>query len=152
MGETQPGGHVRFDFDGSLALARRLWVLADELEAEDRGREVEFDAAVGRWRGAHGNEFRNRREIERTSRGHVAAGLRDDAHAWARAWAAALDQQNKNNRAAAVERAREERNLLEKGWDATFGKDDSEQEVPVPSPVRVPAPPRFAPTATEMSF
>ena len=152
MGDTRGGGRVQFDFEGSLALARQLWALADEVDSADRARESQFDDAMVKWRGAYADEFRNRRETERISKGNVVAGLREDAEAWAQAWASALDQQNRNNRAAAVERVREERNIFEKGWDATFGQDDSDREVPMPEPVRVPIPPRFEPTATERIF
>jgi hypothetical protein len=152
MGGVSAGGRVQFDFEGSLALARRLWALADDLEAAERHRESDFDVAMASWRGEHAQRFRGRRETERLSKRNVVAGLRDDAQGWARAWASALDQQNRNNWAAQVERVRDDRNLLEKGWDATFGKDDSDESVPKPAPVRVPTAPDFRPTATEVRF
>ena len=63
-----------------------------------------------------------------------------------------MDQQNKNNRAAEVTRIREDRAWYEKGWDATFGEDDSDDQVPEPEAVSVPTPPSFAATATETTY
>jgi len=150
--DVRAGGRVQFDWDGSLALARKLWSLADDLQDEDTGRETQFDTAKAKWLGTYGEQFAERRSTERSSRTNVISGLRDDARAWAEAWAQAMDQQNKNNRAAEVERVREDRNFLEKGWDSTFGSDDSDDEVPVPDSVAVPTPPGFAPTASEKTY
>jgi hypothetical protein len=152
MGDVRAGGRVQFDFEGSLVLARQLWALADDLESEDRRREADVDVALGSWRGEYATRFRGRRETERTSKRNVVAGLRADAEAWAKAWATAMDQQNRNNWAAEVERVRDHRNFIEKGWDATFGKDDSDESVPKPGPVRVPAAPDFRATASEVRF
>lgn len=146
------GGRIAFDFEGSLQLARQLWQLAESLETEDAGRETQFDTAKAKWEGKYGTQFVGRRADERTSRTNVASGLRTDAREWARAWARAMDQQNKNNRAAEVERVREDRGMLEKGWDATFGEDDSDDQVPMPEAVPVPQPPGFAPTAEEITY
>src|SRR6188472_931146 len=98
------GGRVKFDFEGSLELARQLWALAADVETADAGRQKDFDVAKAKWSGAYGDEFATRRDAELSSRVNVARGLRRDANAWAAAWATALEQQNKNNRAAEVER------------------------------------------------
>lgn len=152
MGDPQGGGRIRFDFDGSLELARRLWSLADDLVDEDNGREGEYDTAMAKWEGPYGVEFAGRRTDERSSRTAVVTGLRADARSWAAAWAAALDQQNKNNRAAAVQHERDSRNIFEQGWDATFGEDDSDEQVAQVPDVPVPTPPLFNATATETTF
>mgnify|MGYP001057108031 CR=1 FL=1 len=152
MGDVKAGGRVQFDWDGSLELARKLWALADDLTDEDAGRETQFDTAKAKWRGTYGEQFADRRVTERSSRTNVVTGLRDDARAWAKAWAQAMDQQNKNNRAAEVERVSDDRGLLEKGWDSTFGSDDSDDKVPMPESVPIPTPPGFAPTATEVTY
>jgi hypothetical protein len=143
----QIGGAVDFDFAGSLELARRLWSLAADLRTEDIGRGTEADTAKAKWEGAYGEEFAQRRETERTSRTNVAQGLEDDARSWAQAWATAMDQQKKNNRLVEVERIRDDRGMWERGWDSTFGEDDSDDQVPMPDPVSVPQPPSFAATA-----
>lgn len=149
---VEPGGRVKFDFEGSLQLARQLWSLADDLEREDDGRETQYETAKAKWLGTYAAQFVSRRETERTSRSNVVAALKADAKAWAKAWATAMDQQNKNNRAAEVQRVSDERPWWEKGWDATFGEDDSESKVPHPEPVPVPTPPHFAATATETRY
>ena len=146
------GGRVQFDFEGSLALARELWAFADEVDTERATRESNFDIASASWRGSYADEFGKRRETERASERAVVVALREDAEAWAKAWAAAMDQQNKNNRVAEVERRSRDRNLLEKAWDSTFGEDDSEQSVPMPAPVPVPTAPAFRPTACEVTY
>lgn len=152
MGDPRPGERVVFDFDGALALARQLWALAIEVRTEDNGRAGDAEQARAKWLGTYATQFDGRRDTERSSRINVAAGLRNDARAWAQAWAAALDQQNKNNRAAEVQRVRDDRNIFEKGWEATFGEDTSEQEVAAVPHVPVPRPPDFAPTATEKTY
>lgn len=152
MGDVKAGGRVAFDWDGSLELARKLWALADDLTHEDAGRENQYDTAKAKWEGKYGEQFADRRTTERASRTNVVAGLRDDARAWAKAWAQAMDQQNKNNRAAEVERVSDDRGLIEKGIDATVGEDNSDDKVPMPEAVPVPTPPGFAPTATEVTY
>jgi hypothetical protein len=152
MGDPRPGERVVFDFAGALELARQLWSMADDLQEEDGGRTDDADLARLKWEGAYAIEFDGRREDERTSRLNVWVGLRDDARSWAEAWAAALHQQNLNNRAQAVQDERDNRGFWEKGWDATLGEDDSESQVaPVPD-VPVPQPPSFAATATETTY
>jgi hypothetical protein len=149
---VEGGGRVQFDFDGSLALARQLWALADDLVLEDGGREQQYDTAVAKWEGRHGVDFVGRRSTERSSRWRVVEALKDDANLWAEAWARALNQQNKNNRAAEVERIRDDRSGFTKLVDATVGEDDSDDKVPMPEYPAVPTPPGFAPTATEVSY
>ena len=60
----------------------------------------QYDTAKAKWLGTYGEQLADRRSTERSSRTNVITGLRDDARAWAKAWAQAMDQQNKNNRAA----------------------------------------------------
>ncbi|QGG93641.1 hypothetical protein [Actinomarinicola tropica] len=141
------GDAVGFDFEGSLQLARQLWQLADLIQSEDADREVDADTATAKFEGPHADSFVARREQERTSRTTVISALRDDARNWAEAWATAMDQQNKNNRAARVEEIRENRGALERFGDLFVG-DDSDEQVPMPDPVAVPSAPDFAPTAT----
>lgn len=152
MSDIDPGGRVDFDFDGSLELARTLWTLAEDLEQEDSGRATQSETALARWEGPYATQFAQRCATERASATNVAAGLRQDAEAWAAAWVEAMHQQNKNNRAAEVQRVRDDRGLLEKGWDATFGEDDSESQVGEVQRPATPRPPHFSPTATEQVF
>lgn len=152
MGDVTDGGRVQFDFVGSLALARRLWAIGEELQTEDTGRETEFDTARAKWEGAYAGQFDGRRATERSSRAKVIVGLHEDAKAWARAWAQAMNQQNRNNRAAEVERVRDDRGFFERAYDSTFGKDDSDEQVPMPNPVPVPTAPGFEPTVCETTY
>lgn len=157
---VEAGGRVQFDFDGSLQLARQLWKLADDLLTEDGKRETDYDTAVAKWEGAYGEEFVGRRSDERTSKWRVWSELRSDARLWAQSWAGAMDQQNKNNRAARVNELEEEkrnnRSWAERNIGDRFVGDDSreqaESEVPEPAPVPVPTPPSFAATATETRY
>jgi hypothetical protein len=152
MGDPRPGERVDFDFDGALVLARKLWAMSIDLREEDEGRGTDAEGARLKWKGAYATQFDSRRSTEHTSRINAAAGLREDARSWAQAWATALDQQNKNNRAQAVQDARDDRGFFERGWDATLGEDDSESEVAQVPEVPVPQPPGFAPTATETTY
>lgn len=152
MADIEPGGKVDFDFDGSLELARSLWALAEDLEREDGGRERQSETALAKWKGPYATQFTQRCSTERASAANVVDGLQRDARAWADAWVEAMHQQNKNNRAAEVERVRDDRGLLEKGWDATFGEDDSESEVTDADRPATPQPPQFNPTATPQVF
>lgn len=146
------GGRVGFDFEGSLELARMLWALADEVEVEDDARERRYDTAMAKWRGPHADQFVDRRSTERSSRGNVVESLRDGANSWAEAWAVAMDQQNKNNRAARVEEIRADRSWMERNVGDRIMGDDSDDQVPMPEAPATPSPPAFAPTATEIRY
>lgn len=153
MGDIDPGGTVDFDFEGSLELAKQLWSLAEELEREDRGRGRQGETALEKWRGPYATQFAQRRATEEASALNVVDGLRTDARAWATAWVDAMEQQNKNNRAAKVDQVRDDRGLLEKGWDEYgFGEDDSESKVAAAERPATPRPPSFAPTASFQDF
>lgn len=153
MGDIDPGGKVDFDFEGSLELAEKLWALADELEREDRGRQRQAETALARWSGPYATQFAQRRSTEEASALNVINGLRADAEAWAVAWVDAMEQQNKNNRAAAVQQHRDDRNWFHKQWDEHgFGEDDAESQVGAAERPPTPRDPSFAPTATFQDF
>lgn len=145
------GDVVDFDFEGSLQLARRLWTMAEEIQAEDIDRNADFTTAKARFEGPHAESFVARREEERTSRTTVIESLREDARQWASAWADAMHQQNKNNRAAKVEQIRADRHWGERFIDSFVG-DDSEEQVPVPERPQNPWPPEFGPTASLIDY
>lgn len=155
MGDSdyRAGGRVDFDFEGSLELARQLWALAEELEQEDAGRTGQSETALAKWQGPYATEFAQRCNTERSSAANVIQGLQRDAQTWAAAWAAAMAQQNQNNRAAAVQRHRDDRWWGEKLWDEYGGGEDTaEEEIPAAQAPAVPRPPHFQPTATEQVF
>src|SRR5699024_934588 len=103
------GERVVFDYEGSLQLARMLWSLADDLRSEAIEREGAAQVALEKWKGRYAGEFGERNSAETSSRLEVAHQLREDARNWAKAWQAALDQQNKINRIKKVQQVSDER-------------------------------------------
>ncbi len=148
------GGRVQFDFDGALRLARKLWALADEIDVRRRSRRSNANSARAKWEGPLVSEFDALDESEWANAEKIAQQLRDEARLWGEAWAGAMNQQNKNNRMAEVERVRDERGRLEKLNDTVnpFASDDSDDQVPMPPYPAVPGPAGFAPTATEIRY
>lgn len=134
---------VRFDFEGSLRLARSLWAYADELEAAKGVRRTDADGALRSWKGPYGDEFRERTDEEQQTIRALIAGLRSDADAWAGAWKAAMDEQNRRLYARRVDALKAERSKLEKVGDFLTGFDYP----PEPPPVPKPAPAMFHATA-----
>lgn len=137
---------MQFDYDGSLALARRLWDTADRFIGAAQERDVARAEAVQRWEGPYAEVFASVRVTdENDSCCNVMAALQEEAVNWAYAWATAVDDQNRIEWAEAVEQERTQRSSLEKFGDWWVG-DDSTKQVPEPAPVAVPEPPGFTPT------
>lgn len=146
---TTAAGKVEFDFVGSLELARQLWQLAAEVERVNGARQKAYETAKTKWLGAYGDEFVTRRDAETSSSSNIVVGLQDGAKSWAQAWAKAMDQQNKNNRAAKVKEISDRRSNAERFTDfAIVRRDDSDDQVPKVPQVAVPVPPLFLATAT----
>ena len=143
---------VRFDFDGSLRLARRLWALADQLEAARASRANDADVARRGWRGRYAEEFERRMADESAGFTNVAHSLRDEARGWAASWKSAMDEQNRRNRARQVDAVRAHRSWLERMGDRIKGSDDSDSEVPQAPVADTPQPPHFAPTQREVTY
>lgn len=153
MSGIDPGGQVDFDFDGALELARSLWALAEEVSEEEQGRQQDAETALARWAGPYALQFTERRANEFQSSMNVWNGLRANAEAWAAAWVDAMEQQNKNNRAAAVQEHRDDRSWIHRQWDEKgFGEDDSESKVAAAQRPATPRPPSFTPTASFQDF
>ena len=153
MSDIDPGGRVDFDFDGALELARKLWALADQVSQEEQGRQRDATTALAKWAGPHATRFAERRGAEFQSSMNVWTGLRENAQAWAAAWVDAMEQQNKNNRAAAVQQHRDDRSWIHEQWDEHgFGEDDSESQVAAAERPPTPTPPSFTPTASLQDF
>ena len=97
----------KFDWYGSLSLARQLWAYADDLEAaattrierRRRGPQVVARASTPTSSSSAAND-------EQTSLTNVVAGLRNEATGWAQAWKLAMDQQNRVLYARKVKRGR----------------------------------------------
>jgi hypothetical protein len=143
VGISANGADVRFDYDGSLRLARALWAFADELEEAKGARQREVLAALRTWRGPYGDEFRDRSHDEQTSIASLVAALRTEADQWAAAWKAAMDEQNRRLYARKVDRMKKDRSTLDKVGDFFTGFDYP----PEPPAVPKPAPAGFYPTA-----
>lgn len=136
---------VEFDFDGALRLARRLWALAEYLQALQSNRADSAEVALRRWTGPRATAFSGRHADEQQSFGHVVAGLQSEAMAWAAAWQQAMTQQNWVLYARAERANKADRSNLEKVWGGLVGHDDLP---PLPEQVMVPKSPSFSPTAT----
>ena len=134
---------VVFDFDGSLALARSLYDVAADLEGVSVGRRALAGSALADWRGVYADEFTGRMDHEQRSGAAVAVQLRAEADGWAEEWRKAMDQENWDRYAAAVNRAKWKKGLLDKIGDAFFGDDDLPK---TPRPAARPSGPMFAPT------
>ena len=136
---------VRFDYVGSLQLARRLWALAGDVDTI-RGRRVSLaEAALTDWLGAYGTQFAERINSENAQASTIANELRTAAEQWAIRWAEAMNEQNNINHARETERIEDERS----GWDnfvgGMFGHDDLP---PSPPSIDVPSAPSFYATGT----
>jgi hypothetical protein len=136
-------GDVRFDWTGSLRVARRLWALADEIEATMSSRVGHAEYALVDWLGAYGTQFADRVNDETAGAGAVVAGLREGANGWAFQWKSAMDEQNRRLHARAEQRAKDDRNIGEQVWGFFAGHDDLP---PKPSEAAIPTPPSFAAT------
>ncbi|HWL38320.1 MAG TPA: hypothetical protein VNQ77_19185 [Frankiaceae bacterium] len=143
---------VRFDFEGSLALARRLWALADELESARTRRAADADAARHEWRGRYADEFNRRMADEATGFVNVVHGLREEARGWAASWKRAMDEQNRRNRARQVDAVRADRGWFERNVADRFTGDHSDDEVPEAPEADVPQPPYFTATQREVTY
>ncbi len=134
---------VRFDYPNSLVLARRLWEVADELDALATQRRLAGTEALVDWLGPLGVEFAARIDTETRDLGRLAGELRAGAHGWAQAWANALNEQNRRLFARACEVVRSRRSSVDRFVGFFAGHDD----LP-PEPYHRPPPtaPRFLPT------
>lgn len=135
---------VKFDYEGALSLARNLWAYADDIEAAASGRLTSAATALKDWKGAYGDEFAGRANLEQTDLATVVAGLRTEADGWAIAWKDAMDEQNRRLYARKVDKMKDDRSTLGKIGDFFTGFDYP----PEPAPVAKPAPAGFYATAS----
>lgn len=136
---------VRFDFEGSLNLARRLWALADEVDTLMANRVSLARAALSTWLGVYGTQFAGRIETEATSSTGIANELRGAATGWATCWQQAMDEQNRVLYAREVKQVEDERSGWDSFWGGLTGHDDLPDQ---PSPVATPSAPGFHATAS----
>ena len=145
----EAGPDVRFDFEGSLALARRLWELADQIETQMDARVLLASDALSTWLGAYGTDFAGRIDTEFADIAGIAGQLRAGAYGWAANWKAAMDQQNRVLYARRVKQVESDRSLLDKGIGFFAGHDDLPPE---PEPAATPAAPGFRPTRSFVRY
>lgn len=142
-----PGLHAEaglvFDYTGMLALARRLWSLAEEVWAAMASRTSLAGPAQANFAGGYANQFRDCLGDEQTHATRVAAALRSDADLCAQAWQKAMDEENRRRWAAQVEALKKQRSLVQEAWDHWFGT----RFPPEPGGVARPRAPGYIPTA-----
>ena len=145
----EAGAGVRFDFSGSLLLARRLWALSEQIETLMTNRATLAADALATWLGVYGTEFAGRVETEATDIARIAGELQTAAYGWASCWQQAMDQQNRILHAREVERVEDDRSVAASIWGGVVGHDDLPDQ---PAPVRRPSAPGFAATATLVRY
>ena len=142
---------VRFDFFGALKLARELWQLADSIESSRRQRDSHAATALRAWAGPLRNTFLESATTESQNSATVVGLLREEANAWARLWASAMDEQNRRNRAAKERTISAERSVGEQFIDL-FKGDDSGSHLASAPVAAIPQPPGFVATQREVFF
>ena len=140
---------VRFDFDGSLALARRLWRFADALDELGRARGEQGALALTTFTGVYGREFAERLSAEVQELGVAARELRAAADAWAQAWAHAVNEQNRRLFARECDRIERDRSLLDDVMGFLGGHHDLPRQ---PPELGAPRPPHFAATGSLVRY
>ena len=140
---------VRFDFDGSLGLARRLWRFADELDELGSNRRNQAEQALTTFTGVYGREFAQRISDEVHDLERAAVELRIAASAWAQAWARAINEQNRRLFARECERIERKRSLLDDVTGFFSGHHDLPSQ---PRERGVPQPPHFAATGSFVRY
>lgn len=137
------GRDIRFDYDGSLSLARRLWSFAAELDDLQRNRRRSAEDALVGWLGRYGTEFGGRVSDEVADLAVTVEDLRAAAVQWGAAWAHAVNEQNRRTHAREVVRVKNSRSWVDSFTGFFTGHDDLP---PDPSEVGAPQPPHFQPT------
>lgn len=143
------GPAVVFDFTGSLELARRLWSMADELDALLGLRRTLGTEALAHWQGVYAVEFVERLDDELTTGSTLVGQLRGEAGGWATEWQKAMDQENWNRYAAAVQRVEDGRGWGDKIGGFFTGHDDLP---PTPTGAGLPAASNFLPTRSFANY
>jgi hypothetical protein len=140
---------VQFDYERALRLARRLWVLADQVDQTMRSRQDLTIDARKDFTGTYADQFAQRLDEEVTGGPGVAQALRRDAQLCAGVWKRAMDEENRHLYGRHIDHLKKQRSVLESLWDSAFGYRGFPPE---PDPVPLPQPPLFLPTADKVSF
>ncbi|MGH2719317.1 MAG: hypothetical protein ACRDJU_12155 [Actinomycetota bacterium] len=147
--QVKAGHDVVFDFEGALALARRLYALADQLASVGATRQRGAEGASVGFVGSYAQAFSGRLATEAANVSAVAAGLRGDAGTLAAMWKTEMDNENRVRYARhvdALKSARSEVSQIEDWLTGTF------HYPPEPAGVALPQPPAFAPTAELVAY
>jgi len=142
-------GSVRFDFRGSLDLARSLWRLADDVDQLLSSRASTASTALNSWSGRFAQQFAERANDEQSIGATLVQLLRTDAHGWSQAWTAAMDEQNRVLYAQEKKRVENDRSNLDKIGGFFTGHDDLP---PMPRSAAVPQSPYFFPTRSFVRY
>ena len=143
---------VKFDFDGALPLARKLWQLADDIRTLKTGRASLATTALTTWKGKFADDFTQWQSDEESALDTCETQLRSAAEAWGESYAKAVNEQNMvlyTRKVAEIKKAQDDRNLLEDAGHAlgsALGLNDGDKLPKDPSghPCPVPRGPGFA--------
>lgn len=145
MGGLSTASDVRFDYEASLQLARRLYALGDEVDQLMTNRETLSETALKDWLGPYGTEFSGRIDSEGTQARSIATQLREGARQWAVRWAEAMNEQNSILLAREIKRVEDSRS----GWDNFMGGMFGHDDLPsAPPTLDVPSAPNFFATGS----
>jgi hypothetical protein len=138
-------GNVRFDFDGALVLAQRLWALGSRIDDTVSARAAAAQTAEQEWHGAYATQFDDRINQSTSEGSQLAASASGLAKLFAEAWAHAATQQRWNDRATWIQNKENNKSAWDDATGWVFG-DDIDKNTPNPPDVDVPGPPDFAAT------
>ena len=129
---------VRFDHQAAGDLVAAFRATAAELDREVAFRNKIASIAEQDWQGAYAIAFRGRIQQCIADTRMLADSMRHAANEVQRLSELAYEEQNRRDAAAAYFQRQDERNVLEKGWDAIFGEDPPPPLEPInPSTVDV---------------
>lgn len=127
---------VQFDWDGSLALAADLWVLAEQVQQIGVQLDDPFRALASTWLGPRGDAFVQVGVAAADDLDGVVVRLRAEALGWADGYRRAAQEVHQRRYEHAVQLAQ-----------SAATEDEPPAYVPPPPTVSRPSPPSFAPTA-----
>lgn len=132
-----------FDWEGSLSAARQLHTVAGDLQGLADRRAPLAEAALADWLGPFADDFITRFNDEQTNVNTLVPALRAEADGWALEWKRAMDQENQNRYANAVDRVHARRSTWDSVWGGLTGHDDLPS---MPSPANIPTAPSYWPS------
>ena len=105
---------VKFDFDGALPLARKLWQLADDIRTLKTGRASLATTALTTWKGKFADDFTQWQSDEESALDTCETQLRSAAEAWGESYAKAVNEQNMvlyTRKVAEIKKAQDDRKM-----------------------------------------